>query len=201
MNWAYSRADRRLWTLIRRTCLGLALCCVGTAIAEPTIRNTAPAQLVTVQCTHETPLKQGVLGSPTNLVQLPNRDPGVSELAALMRRILNGLSQQKVVLDAQKSNQNPTQLPTLIDFSRISCAWPTDHSTRTPLFHAHAIAMNNTLKTHQKSQSRESYTQVVDSCLACHRHYCRGPVVAIKELYLQTLSDPGPVKPAAETCD
>ena len=190
-----------MWTLIWRTCVALTLCCVSTATAEPTVRKRAPAQPVTVQCTHETPLKPGVLGSPTNLIQLPNRDPGVSELAALMRRILEDLNKQKTILEAQQPNQKPSQLPALIDFSKISCAWPTDHSTRTPLFHAHAISVNETLKNHHKVQSRQSYTQVVDSCLACHRHYCRGPVVAIKALYLNTLSGPSPSKSTVETCE
>ena len=50
-------------------------------------------------CTHLTPLKPGIPGSPTNLIQLPNREPGVSQLAWLMRKILEDLGAQKKIFD------------------------------------------------------------------------------------------------------
>ena len=190
----------------QRACLAFSVLFVGSVSAEPAAPTSKQPSIsqtatVTAECDHETPLKPGALGSPTNLVQLPNRDPGVSELAALMRKILEGLTAQKRVLETQSQGAKAVALPPLLDFSRISCAWPTDHSTRTALFHAHAIATNKTLENHSKNQTRRSYTQVVDSCLACHQHYCRGPVSAIKGLYLQTLSGPGNGQSSDETCE
>ena len=145
-------------------------------LSNISVAQTAPP--INSECSHKTQLTPGIPGSPSNHIRLPNRDPGVSELAAIMRNIYNALVAQKAALEAG----NP--LPELTDFSRASCAWATDPSTRTPQFDGFAHVMNHTLMQHATTQTQASFNQVVTTCIACHQHYCPGPVSAIEDLML-----------------
>lgn len=172
-------------------CLALILLCCAISLINQAIAQTA-APAIQSDCNHLTQLKSGTPGSPTNLIKLPNRDPGVSELAALMRNIYDALVLQQTALKTGKA------LPKLTDFTRASCTHPTDTGTRTPQFDAFAQLMNATLTKHAQTQTKTSYNGVIGTCLACHQHYCPGPVGAIRDLLL-TQSDAS--KPqASESC-
>lgn len=163
--------------------------CVGDALAQ----TAGPVQ---ADCSHQTTLTPGIPGSPSNLIKLPNRDPGVSELAALMRNIYNALVAQKAALETNQP------LPALTDFTRASCAWPTDPNTRTAQFDGFSHVMNETLTQHASKQTATSYNQVITTCLACHQHYCPGPVAAIQDLLLTRTSVPAAPRPQSkEACN
>ena len=131
-------------------------------------------------CNYQTPLKPGILGSPSNLIQLPNRDPGVTELAAIMRYIYDSMKARRNDLIAGKPAK---QLTALSDFSKISCAWPTDADTRSPIFDSFARANQLQIKHHEETPNIDTFNAVVSGCLSCHQQYCPGPIGAIEGLF------------------
>jgi hypothetical protein len=173
--------------------IALVLMCSAASLWNQAFAQVTPSTMKT-DCNHLTQLNPKAPGSPTNLIKLPNRDPGVSELAALMRNIYDALVSQKTALEANQP------LPALTDFTRASCAWPTDPNTRTAQFDGFAHVMNATLAQHASKQTEASYNQVITTCLACHQHYCPGPVGAIEDLLLTRTSMPSTPQPK-EACN
>ena len=147
--------------------------------------------LTPVTCTHLSPLDPNASGSPTNLIQLPNRGPGVSALAALMRSLFNELKAQKAALETSG------ELTPLTSFARAPCIWPTDLSTRTPKFDGFSSMMSSRIQAYNKKPAKNTYQGVIDGCLSCHRHYCSGPVPAIRGLRLSLTSS----APPTDTCE
>ena len=140
-------------------------------------------------CTQATPLNPDAPGSPTRLIELPNRDPGVSALAALMRTLFNELKAQKTALE------NSGQLTPLTSFEQAPCIWPTDLSTRTPKFDGFSKMMSSKIQVHNQKPTKDSYSSVIEGCLSCHEHYCAGHVPAIRCLRLSNAS-PAPTSDA-----
>ena len=156
--------------------------------------SPAPSPMDGAACTHKTPLKKGVPGSPGHLIQLPQREPGVTELAAVMRTMYEAMKVDKAAIGSGQKR------PTLPNFSRISCAWPTDMSIRGPTFDALATPTFVALKAHEASPSKKSFNALVDACVSCHRAMCPGPIAALNGLYFETTTGQSTVTEPQE-CD
>ena len=130
-------------------------------------------------CSYDATLIQGVPGSPGNLIQRPGRPAGMSELAVLMRDMLDELKLRRERLD-----QGITADP-LPDFSKLRCAWPTDLNTRTQTFDKLASVTLDAIQVFNSTHSRSDYDTLVGSCLACHQTMCPGPMAAIRPLLLE----------------
>ena len=145
-------------------------------------------------CNYKTPLSQGVPGSPGHLIQLPQREPGVTELAAVMRKMYDAMKADKsAIITGKKRPEYPS-------FNRISCSWPTDMATRSPTFDAMAGSTFAALRKHEAQPTKSSFNALVDTCVSCHRAMCPGPVAALKGLYFKSISaHPAQTEPAQ--CD
>lgn len=131
-------------------------------------------------CTLETPLKEGVPGSPGHLLASPINPNGASELATLMRQMVEDLK------TAQKDfNRRATLYPT---HRRIRCSWPTSLSDRNATFDALAVQYLEQVKAFdsEKRQPEEAYQRVLNACTACHLQTCEGPLEVISGLKLPT---------------
>ncbi|MEC9464987.1 MAG: hypothetical protein VX834_04330 [Myxococcota bacterium] len=164
------------------------LCLQSSACVPPEEPPAAPA------CTHETPLKPGVPGSPGHLIASPANPNGQSELAHLMRAMLHDMQDRR---DALRQGKTPAPLK---DFTKMKCAWPTADGTRSAHFDRMADVMLATVSEfNQDTTSSVAFNQVVGSCLACHQTACPGPMAAIRPLHWSPESKPLP-DPEVESC-
>ena len=153
--------------------IGLILVAATTLLANKPLKQSAS----TGTCTHKTPLKPGVPGSPGHLIKLPQRGDGVTELAALMREMYDAMKAQKTAFEKKQA------IKPLPDFSRVNCTWPTDPATRGPTFDAFSASTAAALEAHGKAPTRDTYNRVVTTCVACHQAMCPGPVAALNGLF------------------
>ncbi len=138
----------------------------------------SPQPAATPACTHETPLLAGIPGSPGNLIASSANPNGQSDVAHLMREMLDAMKQRR---DTLRTGGEPK---TLGDYTKLKCAWPTDDTTRSAHFDVMADGMLNAIDGfNQAPTSSEAYNQVVSACLACHQTACPGPMAAIRPLH------------------
>ena len=163
----------------------LAACRAGDGPAQPAQAPTpAPAPLATIDddaCSIRTPLKPGVPGSPGNLLPSPINPNGVSELAALMRVMLEDVRAARA---AVVEGRDP---PTLgARHHKLRCSWPTQEHMRNAEFDALARAYlqaEGALDA-RNPDARTAYKGLVRACIACHQVSCEGPIPLIEELVL-----------------
>jgi cytochrome c556 len=107
----------------------------------------------------------------------PNGD---SELALLMREMYDEAARVK----KQVKNGEPVSLT--LDYDKILTAHATDQEeAETPEFKAFAQLYLNSLeslKSAQADQVEGIFSQMVESCIACHKTFCPGPLVRIQKL-------------------
>ncbi|MEW5851563.1 MAG: hypothetical protein AB2A00_22425 [Myxococcota bacterium] len=167
-------------------CCALTLLTACASSKQTAPRETAPApatapSATSEDCTLETPLVEGVPGSPGHLLPSDMNPNGVSELAALMRDMLR---------DVQRAREDVVQgraLPSVWErHRRIRCAWPTTPSDRNASFDAAARAYLDLVHAWdaQPARPREAFNHAVQGCLACHAQSCPGPVAVIEPLLI-----------------
>ncbi len=133
------------------------------------------------ECTLATPLVSGVPGSPGHLVPSERNPNGASELALLMRSMLEDTEAAKTAIVDNRA------LPPLWSRHRkMRCAWPTEPSDRNAAFDARAadyLARLRELETATTSR-RDAYKKVVAACRGCHETTCSGVLDTIDKLKL-----------------
>jgi hypothetical protein len=143
------------------------------------VRTATPAPLP--ECTLSTPLVPGVPGSPGHLIVTDLHPDGTSELALLMRGLVDDTKAARVAVLAGR------QVPARWSVQRhLRCAWPTAAADRDARFDALAASYLEQVRTleAQPADPRTAYTHVLEGCLACHQTMCPGPIDLIEGLRL-----------------
>ena len=107
-------------------------------------------------------------------------DPQDSELALLMRDIHVQAKELKPLIEQK---QDLPEYDSSIDF--IVDATPTRLEVQGPKFEAMAkyyLQKTDSLYIHP---DKESYNEMVESCVVCHQSFCPGPVKTIKKLIIK----------------
>lgn len=115
-----------------------------------------------------------------NLIQQPINPNGDSELALLMRAMVEEAEQIK----KQVANGEPVTIT--LDHEEILSAHATEpEKAASPEFKAFAAAYLQAieeLKGAGPDQSAAIYDQMINSCMSCHQVLCPGPTMRIKKL-------------------
>lgn len=108
----------------------------------------------------------------------PNGD---SELALLMRAMFDDAARMKAQLDKGE------QVTPNIDHKKILTAHATEpHKAASAQYKAFSAAYLNIIDSFEQAQKDDIdalYTDMVNSCIACHQSLCPGPIVRIEQLY------------------
>jgi hypothetical protein len=146
---------------------------------EPAPRPAAPQpKLVEPDCTLQTPLVEGIPGSPGHLIPSERNPNGDSELAALMRKMQADLqTARELVL------KNEVPQPLLVRHRRIRCSWPTVATDRDAAFDGFAVGYLEAVKAFDAAADKKAaFGGMVAACRACHERACPGPIAAIDKL-------------------
>ena len=155
---------------------GLALALAATACVRAPAAPEAPVG----ECTRDTPLVEGVPGSPGHLISSELHPEGASELATLMRTMQGDLKQAREALSA-----GGRAAPMLARHRRIRCAWPTSPSDRAGAFDELAAGYLRRVQALDEAPAdATAYGAVLGGCRACHETTCPGPLAAIEALAL-----------------
>lgn len=166
-----------------RRILFISLVVLGCA-KEPAATVAAPAapkaplQTVEPDCTLQTPLVEGIPGSPGHLIPSQRNPNGDSELAALMRKMQGDLEKaRELVL------KNEVPQPMLSRHRRIRCSWPTVATDRDAAFDGFAVGYLDAVKAFDAAPDKKAaFGAMVAACRACHERACPGPIAAIDQL-------------------
>ncbi len=160
---------------MRRLLLPLLLL---TACATPEPPAPAPPiEAALPPCDGTTPLIPGVPGSPGHLLASPVNPNGASELAHLMRTMVEDWKATRDALAA--GAPVPPRFPV---HRRIRCSWPTAAQDRKEPFDALAAAYVASVAAFDAAPTRASYDTVLAACTACHSVSCPGPIEVIESL-------------------
>lgn len=129
-----------------------------------------------------------LLGCEANKEQKVNIEPQgnfykQSEMAALMLLMYETNAQNKQLII---NGKQPKEFPE--EFLRIHTAKLTDSSDRNASFEAFSdIYLNNMKQVFQSSQESltEKHNRTINSCIACHKTTCIGPIPKIRKLLIQ----------------
>jgi hypothetical protein len=143
--------------------------------------STTPLKKPAEVCTWETPLVEGIPGSPGNPIPSKVNPNGDSELASMMRQMM---ADMEVVRRDAMNGSFPTSLPT--SHAKLRCAWPTEASMRSETYDAMAVGYVDAFEklATGTGDARARYGAVITACLNCHATACPGPTVAIEKLRL-----------------
>jgi len=134
------------------------------------------------ECTGDTPLVEGIPGSPGHLVASTLNPNGMSELALLMRDMV---ADMEAARDAIERGGQPA--PVGARYRKLRCSWPTQESMRKAPFDALAVAYLARVAEfdQQGLDAAARYTGVLKGCRACHEVTCGGPLAVIDGLELR----------------
>ncbi len=107
---------------------------------------------------------------------------GQSELAIMMRQMQGHLNSIK---ESAIAGTISGQIPEFLN--EIHTANPTDSSMVDGEFGARSdeyIAVVKELYSSKSENQKIAYNAVVAKCQSCHEHYCPGPLVVIKKMYI-----------------
>ncbi len=157
------------------------LCVLVSVGCSANRASPAQSQATPVQddCTLDTPLQPGIPGSPDHPIPSDVNPNGMSQLAVLMRTMMDDLKTARVAVE---TNQSSPQMWTR--HRNIRCSWPTKPQDRNPQFDAMAVAYLAAIKAleAQPQDRKAAYNTAVQACLACHAQACPGPVEIIEPL-------------------
>lgn len=131
------------------------------------------AEPVVAECTLATPLVPGIPGSPGHLIASERNPNGASELATLMRRFVDDWKEARATMKVA---------PRWPVHRQMRCAWPTDVADRNQAFDALAVRYLDAVKAYDARPARDTYSGVIDGCVACHEVTCGGPLEIIEQL-------------------
>jgi cytochrome c553 len=161
--------------------IALLGCPKKEAAAPPVVVAPTPPPPPADDCTFDTKLVEGVPGSPGHLIPSERNPNGASELATLMRSMVDDFTAAKVKLNAGE----PLSTGFFTRHRKLRCAWPTDPKDRTPAFDAMAQAYLAKVKALDAATDKKpAYGEVLGACRSCHEATCSGPIVVIEGLAL-----------------
>ena len=113
----------------------------------------------------------------------PLNPNGDSELALLMRFMFDDAMRMKTEIEAGK-------LPKIIkDFEELHTAEATEpEKVATPMYNTFANHYQQSiqaLKDAKLGETTQSFNNVVQSCMNCHKAMCPGPIVRIEKLWVE----------------
>lgn len=116
-------------------------------------------------------------GAPGRLIESPRNPNGDSELAVLMRTMVDQLRENRLCL---KNREAAKQMWAVHRVMR--CAWPTNPRERNPGYDARAQVYLGTVRAFDEAPSQETYNAVVNGCIACHQVNCGGVIDFLRTL-------------------
>lgn len=128
-------------------------------------------------CNLQTVLDPNKAGSPGHLIKSERNPNGDSELAVLMRLLVDGLRDARLLAEAGEKVQ-----PLFPVHRAMRCAWPTKPEDRNEGFDARAQAYLATVQAFDGAPSKESYNAIITSCVSCHQVSCGGVIEFIESL-------------------
>lgn len=128
-------------------------------------------------CNLSTVLVPGVPGSPGHLIASPRNPNGDSELAVLMRRFIDDLTEARI--QAQGGGEVKAMFA---NHRTMRCAWPTNPSERDAGYDARAQAYLYAVQQFDAAPGKMTYNAVVANCIACHQASCSSVVPFIETL-------------------
>ncbi len=176
-----SSIQYRFVSRLARTLL-VALLCGGCQRSEaPREATAAPAEKPKPLpvCTITTELVPGIPGSPGHLIESARNPNGDSELAALMRVMLDDakLTREQVARGEPVGDLFTTH-------RKIRCTWPVDPKTRNAHFDSMAKRYLDAVRALERKPDEGRFEDLVTACIACHENTCPGPTSAIEKLRL-----------------
>jgi hypothetical protein len=167
------------------TLFALAACSAKPAPAAPAVAEAStPASVAAAKanandddCNLDTPLVPGIPGSPGHLIVSPRNPNGDSELAVLMRQMVDDLREVRVQAEAK---QPVKQLWPV--HRKMRCSWPTKPEERNEAFDARAQVYLATVRAFDQSPGRDTYNAMINGCIMCHAQSCGGPLDFIESM-------------------
>lgn len=181
-----SRHARRARRVVAVGCLAAACVLDACAPSEHGIRPAAAASVAHgarasaepfEDCDLSTPLVPGVPGSPGHLIVSARNPNGDSELAHLMRDMVDELLAARAALEGGEA-----PAPLFPSHRRMRCAWPTTPDQRNAVYDAMARGYLQRVEAFDAEPSRVAYNAIVQDCTACHAVSCSGPLDFIEGL-------------------
>lgn len=136
-----------------------------------------------VQCSGNKTEEKSMAKDSSSSCTKPVNPNGDSELALLMRNMLQSAKSMKELV---KEGKMPEKFPE--EFLKIHTAKPTDSETKKASFDGFASNYINNLQTFYASPKEEltkNYNAVVNACVSCHLEHCPGPLTAINKLKIE----------------
>ncbi|MCK5940875.1 MAG: hypothetical protein KAI24_02800 [Planctomycetes bacterium] len=128
-------------------------------------------------CNLETVLDPDKPGAPGHLIPSERNPNGDSELAVLMRLMVEDLKENRIRL------QGGDKLIKMWPKHRtMRCAWPTNPAERNEGYDGRAQSYLATVRAFDEAPAKETYNAVVNACVACHQINCGGVIGFIETL-------------------
>ena len=122
-------------------------------------------------CNLQTKLVPGVPGSPGHLIPSKRNPNGDSELAVLMRTMVDDLREVRTLLEAKQPVKK--LLPT---HRKMRCAWPTTPEERNEAYDARSKGYLAAVRAFDAAPDKATYNAIVAGCISCHAASCGGPL-------------------------
>lgn len=107
---------------------------------------------------------------------------GTSELAILMRQMTDHAEKIKIKIEQGEPLDSFPQSQ-----RKIHAAVPTDSAVHTTVFSSlatHYLSSLEQLYASSEAGRTNTYNTLVNSCIACHNEFCKGPVKRIKKMFI-----------------
>lgn len=128
-------------------------------------------------CNLQTALDPDKPGAPGHLIASPRNPNGDSELAVLMRAMVEQLKENRLRLKNRESAQKMWP-----SHHTMRCAWPTNPKERNQGYDGRAQSYLATVRAFDEAPSQASYNAVVNGCIACHQVNCGGVIDFLETL-------------------
>lgn len=128
-------------------------------------------------CNLQTALDPDKPGAPGHLIESPRNPNGDSELAVLMRTMVEQLKENRLRLKNGESAQKMWPA-----HHTMRCAWPTNPKERNQGYDGRAQSYLATVRAFDEAPSQASYNAVVNGCIACHQVNCGGVIDFLETL-------------------
>lgn len=128
-------------------------------------------------CNLETVLDPDKPGAPGHLIESPRNPNGDSELAVLMRTMVDQLKENRLRV---KNGESARAMWST--HRTMRCAWPTNPKERNEGYDGRSQSYLATVRAFDEAPSQETYNAVVQGCIACHQVNCGGVIGFLETL-------------------
>ncbi|GEM_PF-1351469 len=164
------------------TFVPLLLCACSAEAPDPSGAAVSPEQTAAdpyddSDCNLQTALDPEKPGAPGHLIASPRNPNGDSELAVLMRRMVEDLQDNRLRIRNGESAQRlwPAH-------RTMRCAWPTNPKERNEGYDGRAQSYLAVVRAFDEAPSQDTYNAVVNGCIACHQINCGGVIDFLETL-------------------